>query len=221
MKLECAAVLFDMDGTLVDSTAVVERAWAGWAARHGIPLADVLTFSHGRRTADTLAHFRPEVDYSIELAELEDYEETVTDGIIAVKGAEAAVIAAQAGAWGVVTSAPRQLAEIRLTIAGLPLPQVLVTADRIGRGKPHPEGFLRAAEELGVAPAECLVFEDTAPGIEAGVRAGMQVVGLLTTVPRKQLGCEWIINDFRDVHLQKRDSGFEIFLRLASPEQLL
>ena len=102
----------------------------------------------------------------------------------------------------IVTSAWRKLAEARVIAAGLPLPKVIVPVDEIRNGKPHPEGFLLAAERLGVKPAECLVFEDTRPGIEAGMSAGMQVVGLLTTVPAHQLGHRPLIRDFRDVRIQ-------------------
>lgn len=208
--MECAAILFDMDGTIVDSTAIVERAWGWWADRHGIPLADVLRFSHGRPTEATMVHFLGVRDHTRELAEMLLFEEQVTDGITAVPGAMDAVEAVRNGRWAVVTSAPRKLAGIRLAAAGLPLPSVLVGVDEIQRGKPDPQGYLLAAERLNVAAADCLVFEDTGPGIEAGLRAGMRAVGLLTTVPREQLGCEYVVRDFRDVKITAAAPGFEV-----------
>jgi sugar-phosphatase len=110
----------------------------------------------------------------------------------------------------VVTSAPRRLAEIRIAVAGFPRPKILVAVEDIERGKPDPEGFLKAANELGVAPADCLVFEDTGPGVEAGLHAGMQVVGVLTTVTREQLSTNLVIRDFRDVAISWRLGGFDV-----------
>ena len=201
-----------MDGTIVDSTAIVERAWGWWATRHGISLKEILDFSHGRPTADTMKHFLPGVDSSADLEEMKVWEEEARDGIVAVPGAVDAVREASKGLWAVVTSAPRRLAEIRMAIAGLPEPKVLIAVEDIERGKPDPEGFLLAAHALGVSAADCLVFEDTGPGVKAGLRAGMQVVGLLTTVPREQLSSELVVRDFRDVSIVRRGAGFEVTL---------
>ena len=179
VSMRCRAVVFDMDGTLVDSTQVVELAWRRWVARHNIALEDVLSFSHGRPTIATLEHFLPGQDHSEELDELSRFEETQTEGILAVPGAAEILrtLQKQNHPWAIVTSAWRKLAEIRIIAAGLPLPKVIVPVDEIRNGKPDPEGFLRAAEKLGVAPEDCLVFEDTRPGIDAGLSAGMKVVG--------------------------------------------
>jgi sugar-phosphatase len=214
VRLSCKAVLFDMDGTLVDSTPVVERAWSSWAARHGIPLEAVLQFSHGRPTIDTLEHFLPGRDHYDELKGLEHFEETQLEGILPVPGASQVVQAVQYKPWAVVTSARRSLAEARIRAAGLTLPKVMIPVDEIRSGKPNPEGFLRAAELLGIVPEECVVFEDTRPGIEAGLNAGMQVVGLLTTLATDQLRHQPLIRDFRDVVIQSDDSeGLRIELR--------
>lgn len=202
VNLTCKAVLFDMDGTLVDSTPVIERAWKLWAARHGLPLDAVLSFSHGRPGIVTMEHFLPGRDHADELDEMGRQEEAQTEGILAMPGAVEIVRAVHDRPWAVVTSAWRVLAEARIMGAGLPLPKVIVPVDEILSGKPNPEGFLRAAELLGVAPKDCLVFEDTRPGIEAGLSAGMQVVGLLTTVPAEQLKHTPLIRDFRDVSIQ-------------------
>jgi mannitol-1-/sugar-/sorbitol-6-phosphatase len=202
VNLICKAVLFDMDGTLVDSTRVVELAWGWWAERHDIPLEAVLSFSHGRPTIATMEHFLPTRDHTEELEEMERYEETQLEGILAVPGATQVVYALQSYPWAIVTSAWRTLAEARVIAAGLPLPKVIVPVDETRNGKPHPEGYLLAAERLGVVPNECLVFEDTRPGIEAGVNAGMQVVGLLTTFSARNLRHHPLIRDFRDVTIQ-------------------
>ena len=215
VTIMCRAVLFDMDGTLVDSTPVVELAWGRWAAQHNIPLKEVLSFSHGRPTIATLEHFLPGHDHSTDLRELAHFEETQTEGILAVPGAVDVLhsLQAQNHPWAVVTSAWRKLAETRVTAAGLPLPTVIVPIDEIQNGKPDPEGFLHAATQLGVAPEECVVFEDTRPGIEAGLRAGMRVVGLLTTYSSQRLGHSPVVRDFRDVSIRTEGDLLKIELR--------
>jgi mannitol-1-/sugar-/sorbitol-6-phosphatase len=213
VNVNCKAVLFDMDGTLVDSTRVVELVWAWWAARHHLALETVLSFSHGRPTIATMEHFFPAQDHAEELKELEHYTESLLEGIVAVPGAAQVVHALQNHPWGIVTSAWRTLAVSRITTAGLPLPRVIVPIDEIRNGKPEPEGFLHAAERLGVAPEDCLVFEDTRPGIEAGLNAGMQVVGLLTTVPAERLRHRPLIQDFRDVTIQVDGERLKVELR--------
>jgi mannitol-1-/sugar-/sorbitol-6-phosphatase len=214
VHVRCKAVLFDMDGTLVDSTQVVELAWGGWAVRHNIPLEEVLSFSHGRPTIATLEHFLPGRDHSEELEELARFEDTQTEGILAVPGAAEVLhtLQKQNHPWAIVTSAWRRLAETRIIAAGLPLPRVIVPVDEIRNGKPDPEGFLQAAEQLGVAPEECLVFEDTRPGIDAGLGAGMQVVGLLTTFSAQELRHQPLIADFRDVAIRREGEFLKIEL---------
>jgi mannitol-1-/sugar-/sorbitol-6-phosphatase len=212
--LKCKAILFDMDGTLVDSTQVVKLAWEGWAVRHNLPLEDVLSFSHGRPTIATLEHFLPGRDHSEELDELSRFEETQTEGILAVPGAAEVLqtLQKQNRPWAIVTSAWRKLAETRVIAAGLPLPKVIIPVDEIRNGKPDPEGFLQAAEQLGVAPEDCLVFEDTRPGIDAGLGAGMQVVGLLTTFSAQELRYKPLIGDFREVAIRPEGEFLKIKL---------
>ena len=147
---------------------------------------------------------------------MDGYEETELEGILAVPGATQIVHALQNHPWAIVTSAWRALAEARVLAAGLPLPKVVVPIDEIRNGKPHPEGFLKAAERLGVEPNECLVFEDTRPGIEAGVSAGMQVVALLTTNSEHQLNHHPLIRDFRDVRVQTEGKSIHLELNAES-----
>lgn len=213
VSLSCKAVLFDMDGTLVDSTRVVEGAWSLWSARHEIPLEDVLSFAHGRPTIATMEHFLPARDHTEELNEMGRYEETQLEGILPVPGAKEILQALEKRPWAIVTSAWRTLAEARVKAAGLPIPEVIVPVDEIRNGKPHPEGYLHAAERLGAAPKDCLVFEDTRPGIEAGLNAGMQVVALLTTAPAHDLRHHPLIRDFHDVVVHPNGEWLELELR--------
>src|SRR4249919_1076900 len=178
LELTAAAALFDMDGTLVDSTAVVETLWRRFCGEHGIDVETVLDYSHGRRTPDIVDRFlpdAPEADVDAVVAELEARELDVTDGIVEIPGA-AALLRTLTVPWAVVTSAPRDLAVQRMRAAGLPLPEVLVPADGLAHGKPHPEGYLRAAELLGVDARQCVAFEDAGPGVRSALDAGARVV---------------------------------------------
>lgn len=177
--LRARALLFDMDGTLVDSTAVVEQIWADFSAAHGLDLAEVLAYSHGRQSPDTLRHFMPhltDAEVAAHRNTLEDNELDDVVGIVEVAGAGSLLTSLEGIPWAVVTSATRELATKRLRAAGILDVPLLVPADEIDKGKPHPEGYLRAAELLGVPAAECVVFEDAGAGIEAGLAAGAQVV---------------------------------------------
>ncbi|QJU60817.1 HAD-IA family hydrolase [Sphingomonas sp. AP4-R1] len=171
-----AAFLFDMDGTILSSIASAERVWMRWAQEHGIDVATLFATMHGVRAIDTVArHAPPGVDPRAEadritLMEIEDVE-----GTDPITGAAAFLNAIPEGRWAIVTSAPRALALARLRASGLPVPSVLVTAEDVATGKPSPEGYLLGAERLGVAAADCLVFEDAAAGIAAGEAAGATV----------------------------------------------
>ena len=177
------AVLLDMDGTLVDSDAAVERAWVSWCHRYGVDTAAALAVAHGRPAAGTIRELRPDLD-DAEVAAGAQYQLDLQyddlDDVVALKGmAELfAALDRRALPWAVVTSADRRLAAARLAAAGVPPVPVLVTAEDITAGKPDPEGYLRAAELLGVDPARCLVVEDAEAGIAAGRAAGARVAAL-------------------------------------------
>ncbi|MFE6035978.1 HAD-IA family hydrolase [Streptomyces sp. NPDC056452] len=179
--LEARALLLDMDGTLVNSDAVVERCWRRWALKQGLDPEAALKVVHGRQGYATMAALLP--DRPMEQNHAENRvmlaEETADiDGVVPIGGA-AAFMASLAGLpHALVTSADAALARARMTAAALPMPEIRVTAELVGASKPDPEGFLKGAAELGFAPADCIVFEDSEAGIAAGRAAGMRIVGV-------------------------------------------
>ena len=178
-ELTCAAVLFDMDGTLVDSTAVVEAVWAEFAERFDVDLAELLEHAHGRLTIDTVREFGPPGSDPVALsAELTDQELTQLEGIVEIPGAARLVADLERAGCpvAVVTSAPRELAIRRMAAAGVPQPDVLVSAEDVTEGKPSPQGYLMAAAQLGVPAADCVVFEDAEAGLRAAVACAGRVV---------------------------------------------
>jgi sugar-phosphatase len=181
--INCRAILFDLDGVLVDSTACVERHWRMWAKRHGLDAEYILADSHGRRTIDTMRAVAPELATEAEAALLEQAEALDTVGIVTAPGAAELLTALQSVPWAVVTSGSRLMATTRLQFTKLPFPQVLITADDVDQGKPAPEGYLKAANLLGISPQDCIVIEDAPPGIEAGRAAQATVIGIATTYP--------------------------------------
>jgi sugar-phosphatase len=177
-----AAVLLDMDGTLVASDAAVERAWTAWAGEHGVDPADVLAIAHGRPADTTVRRILPALGTDASAAaaarQLQLQYDDLAD-VTALAGAHELIrtMAERRIPWAVVTSADVRLAKARLGAAGID-PPVLVTIEDVANGKPDPEGFLLAAERLGVAPENCLVVEDSAPGLAAGRAAGAMTAAL-------------------------------------------
>ncbi|GAA3008422.1 HAD family hydrolase [Kitasatospora albolonga] len=181
VTLPARALLLDMDGTLVNSEAAVERCWRRWAAEHGIDGDHAMSVVHGRQGHLSMSILLPERPMEENLADNRRMlaEETAdVDGVVEVPGA-AVFLAALAGRpHALVTSADEVLARARMGAAGLPLPELMVTAESVGASKPDPEGFLKGAAGLGVDPADCVVFEDSEAGVQAGKAAGMRVVGV-------------------------------------------
>lgn len=181
VTLTARALLLDMDGTLVNSDAAVERVWRGWAAEHGIDPELALAAGRGRQAYATMATLLPERPMELNLADnqrLLAQETEDTEGIVPIAGAPAFLASIESVPHALVTSASRALAEARMSAAGLEMPQLRITAESVGASKPDPEGFLKAAAKLGIEPADCLVFEDSAAGVAAGRAAGMRVLGI-------------------------------------------
>lgn len=177
-------VIFDMDGTLVNSQAAVERVWRKWARKHGVSAEKILAASHGRRTQEIVRLFAPEgMDIDREASELEAEEVADGNDICAVPGALELVRWIPRGDWAVVTSASLELASRRLLAAGLPLPDLLISAEDVSIGKPHPQGYLLAIDRMRARADDCLVFEDAHAGILAAKAAGCDVVAITGARP--------------------------------------
>lgn len=194
------AVLLDMDGTLVDSTAVVERIWTEWAVRNNLAVDEVLHVIHGRQGHASMAILLPERAIEVNLHEnagMLERETADVDGVIEIPGAAVLLAAIANAPHALVTSANVPLATVRMHAAGLELPTVRVTAEDVTHSKPDPEGFLAAAALLGVEPADCIVFEDSPAGIAAGRAAGMRVIGV--GAASFALNPDWAVTDLTEL----------------------
>ena len=183
----CSGILFDLDGVLVDSTRSVDRQWRLWAERKGVDGDKVIAIAHGVRTIEVIKYVAPHLDAEAEVREIESREADDHEGVNVMPGAAELVRGIPEGRWCVVTSGTRPLASARLRFGGLPVPEVLVTADDVVNGKPHPEPYLKGAKLLGVKPADCLVIEDAPAGIQSARAGGMKVIGITSTYPESQL----------------------------------
>jgi mannitol-1-/sugar-/sorbitol-6-phosphatase len=208
--IECDAVLFDMDGTLVDSTEVVERHWIRWATQRGIDVGEILAMSHGRPTIETLRLVAPRFATEEEAARIDKEEARDSGGIRPVRGAVELVASLPPARWAVVTSANRELAVTRLTAAGFRVPDVLVTVDDVMLGKPNPAPYVLAAQRLSAAVNRTVVLEDTPVGVQAGLAAGATVIGVTTTYATLD-HCHYCVADLRAI----RRIGHDGTLRLA------
>jgi sugar-phosphatase len=202
------AILFDIDGTLVDSTAAVVRTWETWAAKRGLDAQEILRVCHGRRTEDTLVMFLPVGEHAAAVAELQQLELADLDDVIALPGAQSLLPRLPADRWAAVTSGPRDVMRTRLTAAGLPIPEVLVSAEAVEAGKPDPEGYLKAAAALGRDIRHCLVVEDAPAGIQAGRAAGARVLAVATSHPASELAsADAVIPDLTACELEVAPDG--------------
>ncbi len=209
MTVEVRGLLFDMDGVLIDSTGADERAWIGWATHHGMERDFPLRATHGRRAVDSLRELRPDLDEVVELERLESFDSAVGESAQLLAGVSRLIGRLPEGSWTVVTSAPERLMRRRLAGAGLKLPPVVVTADKVANGKPHPEPYLAGAKVLGFAPAECLVIEDAPAGVKAGKAAGCRVLGVLGSHRAEELmEADWRVRSLEDVTAEVVEGGW-------------
>ncbi len=205
-----AAVIFDMDGTLIDSTPAVMRSWRTWAVEHGITPEDLL-FHHGVPAAGVVAAVLPDHQYDSALARINELELADLEEIALMPGAREALDAVVAAPHAIATSCTRPLAAARLRLSGIVAPDVLVTADDVERGKPSPDPFLAAARGLGIDPADCLVIEDAPAGVQAARSAGCAALAVATTVDADDLAAaDLVISDLSAVRLVPTDGRIRI-----------
>ena len=183
----CSAILFDLDGVLVDSTRAVDREWRDWARRKGVDGDAIMAIAHGVRTLEVIRRVAPHLDAEAEAREIEREEAGDQQGVAVMPGAMALVQSIPGRRWGVVTSGSRLLATARLQFCGLPVPEVLITSDDVTNGKPDPEPYLKGAAGLGIPAAECLVMEDAPAGIQSASAAGMRAIGIASTYAVSEL----------------------------------
>ncbi len=217
IRFDCDAVLFDLDGVLIDSTSCITRHWAAWAHRHGLDLVTVMRAAHGVRTIETMRLVAPHLDVEAEAARFTAREVADTDGVVVIDGAARLLNGLPRDAWAVVTSGSDRLARARLARAGLPVPGTLVTADDVRLGKPDPEPYLVGAGRLGIPVARCVVVEDAPAGIASARAAGMRVIGVASTHGAEELsGTEAVAGRLSDLSIVagERD-GSRLTIRIA------
>lgn len=215
--LFCNAVLFDLDGVLIDSTECIERHWEEWAEIHQLDLTTILQFAHGVRTIETIRRVAPYLDAEQEAAEFTAHEIQDTEGVVAIPGSTNLLSGLDLGKWAIVTSGGYELVQARLGKANLPKPMHIITGDDVAQGKPSPEPYLLAASKLGVEVDECVVFEDSPIGVKAGKAAGMQVIGITSTHSVNKLlkvGADYLAKNLHSIYIEKteRQPFFKITL---------
>jgi sugar-phosphatase len=219
IKISVRGILFDMDGVLISSIGSVERSWTKWAERHGIDPTVAIQMAHGRRAIETVRMLRPDLNDREELQWLEDMEVEDNEGLEILKGVQHILHGLPANRWAVVTSATERLALSRMRHCGIPIPQHVVTADRVSKGKPDPEPYLLGAKLLGLRPEDCLVIEDAASGTKAGHAAGCKVLATLFSHSLESLSdADWVVRSLDDVHVSVGGSAIEVeFEPIARP----
>jgi sugar-phosphatase len=204
-----------MDGVLIDSTPAVGRVWRKWALEHHFDPDEVVARAHGRPSLTTVRELLPHADHEAENRIIERREIEDLEGVIPLPGALGLLRKLPEDRWTIVTSATRALAEVRLRAAGLPIPEKMVTANDITKGKPHPDPYLKAAGLLGYRPEDCVVVEDVGAGIKAGLAAGARVIALRTTCRAQDLreaGATWVLKDCSEIAVVSAESDLRLEL---------
>src|SRR5581483_11341577 len=216
-QVQCAALLFDLDGVLINSTPAVARVWKQWATEHGFNPEEVVARAHGRPSLTTVREYLPDADHEKENREVERREIEDLEGVVPLPGALALLASLPEHRWTIVTSCTRPLAEVRIKAAGLPVPKKLITSSDIARGKPDPEPYIKGARLLGYPTEKCIVFEDVPAGVRSGKSAKARVVAFTTTVAGltlREAGADWILRGCSDVSASR--NGDELSLNLIS-----
>lgn len=213
ITLNCKAILFDLDGTLVDSASRVQRLWVDWGKRHGIAPQSILEVMHGRRADETIRLVAPHLPLRDEFLALEQEEISDMEGVRPYPSAGELLGRLSLRQWAIVTSGTRRVASARLRHVNLPIPAIFITAEDVNTGKPAPDGYLLAASRLDLSPAECVVVEDAPAGIQAGKAAGMRVIAVASTLAKEALGqADLVVANLSDMQLVETRSEIRIQL---------
>jgi mannitol-1-/sugar-/sorbitol-6-phosphatase len=219
MILRVRGILFDMDGVLVSSLGSVERSWQAWAVSRGVDPGLAIRTAHGRRAIETIRLLRPDLNDVEELKWIESLEVEDNEGLEILHGVRPILESLSEKYWTVVTSATDRLARARMAYGGIPIPARMITADMVEKGKPDPEPYRRGAELLGLAPADCLVIEDSASGARAGHAAGCKVLATLFSHSLESLAAaDWIVRSLEDVRVRVVDQQVELQFEPVSRE---
>jgi sugar-phosphatase len=217
--IRCKGILFDMDGVLVSSLGSVERSWTKWANMRGVDPVYACQVTHGRRSIDTIAMLRPDLDAEAENRIIEGIELEDTGGVTVLPGVLKLLSALPESSWTVVTSATDPLARVRLAAGGIPIPERIVTAEIVSRGKPHPDPYLAGAALLSLAPGECVVFEDAASGTKSARAAGCTVVATTFSHSIESLAnAHYLIPDLTAVEVAHTPGNDDLVLKLTPIE---
>jgi sugar-phosphatase len=209
-EIQAAALLFDLDGVLINSTPAVTRVWRRWALERGFDPEEVVSRAHGRPSLTTVREYLPNADHEAENREVERREIADLEGVVPLPGTLELLTSLPADRWTIVTSCTRPLAEVRIKAAGLPLPEKMITSNDITLGKPHPEPYLKGAAVLGFSAAQCVVFEDVPAGVRSGKAAGAGVIAFTTTFREpalRQAGADWILRNCAAVRAIQGEPG--------------
>jgi mannitol-1-/sugar-/sorbitol-6-phosphatase len=222
--IQCGGLLFDLDGVLADSTPAVARVWTIFANKHGFDPEETVRRAHGRPSIATIRELLPNANHIAESAVLERMEIEDIEDVVALPGAAELLHALPTDKWTVVTSCTRALALVRLRAAGLPIPAQMVTSNDIVNGKPSPEPYLKGAELLGLAAADCVVVEDAPAGVRSGKAAGALVIALQTTEREsllREAGADWIVDTCASVNVAgaARDGIITLTLQTGTPKE--
>jgi mannitol-1-/sugar-/sorbitol-6-phosphatase len=209
--IETKGILFDMDGVLVSSIGSVVRCWRQWAKMYDIPNADTYEVPHGMRAIDIVKSLRPDIDPEEGLQVIEDMEIEDTADLIVLPGVKALLESLPVERWAIVTSATKRLMLGRLKVAGLPVPERIISADMVERGKPDPEPYRRGAALLGCRAEECVVVEDAPSGVGAGKAAGCRVLGVLGTHSAEELwDADWVVGSLEGLKVTVDAGGLDL-----------
>ncbi len=215
VTVEAAGLLFDNDGVIVSSIGSVNRCWRRWAAHYGVPVAPDFQIEHGTRAVDVMQKLVPGIDVAEGLKLIEDMELADVDDLQVLPGVKDLLESLPMDRWAIVSSATYRLLVGRLKVAKLPIPERIISGDRVVNGKPHPEPYLKGAELIHAAPKDCIVIEDAPSGVHAGKAAGCRVLGVLGTHSAEDLraaGVEWVVETLEHVKAEAIEGGLRLRL---------